>query len=360
MVFNPQKPFNELPLLPPKKDLETKPVLKKTASAARSLASLNGTKDSLPNSAILINTITLQEAKISSEIENVVTTNDALYKALGTDESGLDPQTKEVIAYRDAVWEGFNQLKKRGNLTTNLLVEIGNRIKSTDAGIRKIPGTTLSTSSDKVLYTPPEGEKIIRDKLANLEKYLNTDNEVDPLIKMAVQHYQFEAIHPFYDGNGRSGRILCILYLVQSGLLDLPILYLSKFIMENRTKYQKLLLGISKSEKWEPWILFMLEGIEITSNDTRKKIMNIRSLLDQTIEKARNDLPKRVYSKELIELLFVMPYCRNQAVVDAGIAERQTAALYLDECAKIGILKKQKAGRENIYINVKLYELLSK
>lgn len=360
MGFDPQKPFNELPLLPPKKDIETKAVLKKTAIVARALASLNGTKNSIPNAAILINTIILQEAKISSEIENVITTNDVLFKAIGANEVGLDPQTKEVLAYRDAVWDGFSMLKKKGFLTTNLFVEIGNRIKNTDAGIRKTTGTTLKSSTGKVIYTPPEGEKIIRDKLANLEKYLNMDDDVDPLVKMAVQHYQFEAIHPFYDGNGRSGRILCILYLVQAGLLELPILYLSKFIIENKPKYHGLLLEVSKSEKWEQWILFMLDGIEKTAIDTSESIINIRNLLNQTIEKARSNLPKRAYTKELIELLFVMPYCRNQDVVNAGIAERQTAASYLDECVKIGILKKIKAGRENIYINVKLYELLSK
>jgi Fic family protein len=360
MSFNPEQPFNKLPLLPPSKDLETRAVLKKTVIAARELAALNGIKDIIPNSTILINTIVLQEAKISSEIENVVTTNDALYKALGSKGNNLDPQTKEVLAYRDAVWDGYNRLKQRGLLTTNLFIDICNRIKNTDAGIRKIPGTVLATSSGRIIYTPPVGEKLIRDKLGNLEKYINTDDDdIDPLIKLAVQHYQFEAIHPFPDGNGRTGRLLCILYLIKTGLLDLPILYLSKYIIENRSEYQRLLLEVTKSDEWEAWILFILEGIEQTAKYTHAKVTAIRQLLDKTLEKAKAELPSRAYSKELIELLFVMPYCRIQSVVDAKIAERQAAASYLDNCAQIGILKKQRFGRENIYTNVLLFKLLS-
>jgi len=361
MTFDPRKPFDELPFLPPGKDLETRDVLKKNVTAARALAALNGIKNTIPNPTILINTIALQEAKISSEIENIITTNDALYKAIGANEINLDPQTKEVLAYKDAIWGGFNKLKKQGFLSTNLFIEICNQIKGTDAGIRKIPGTVLGTSSGKTIYTRPVGERVIRDKLGNLETYINNGNDgVDPLIKLAVLHYQFEAIHPFSDGNGRTGRLICILYLIQAGLLDLPILYLSKFIIERKADYQRLLLNVTKNDEWEPWVLYMLDGIEETARYTYGKVFEIKRLLEETIEKARTELPARVYSKELIELLFVNPYCKVKNVVDVGIAKRKTAVSYLDECENVGILKKQRVWKENIYINAKLLDLISK
>jgi Fic family protein len=233
-------------------------------------------------------------------------------------------------------------------------------IKANSAGIRKTPGTKIATSTGKTLYTPPEGENIIRDKLKNLEEFIHNDqDDIDPLIKLALIHYQFEAIHPFTDGNGRTGRIINILYLILNGLLDLPVLYLSKYIIENKELYYQLLRNVSTKNAWEPWIEYVLNGIETTAIYTEEKIIGIRKLLDDTIEKAKAELPKRVYSKELIELLFVQPYCKVKQLVDAGIAKRQTAAEYLKELEKIGILKSRQVGTAKLYLNIKLYELLS-
>lgn len=224
-----------------------------------------------------------------------------------------------------------------------------------------MPGTKIANSATgEVLYTPPEGVQVIRDKLKNLEDYIHAGDKVDPLIKLAIIHYQFEAIHPFFDGNGRAGRIINILFLVYKDLLDLPVLYLSKYIIENKNDYYRLLRNVTEKDKWEPWILFMLDAVEKTSAYTRDKIINIRSLLEKTLEDAKKRLPDRVYSKELIELLFHQPYTKSQFLVDAGIAERKTAADYLKELEKIGILKSKKIGKENLYLNVKLFNLLLK
>lgn len=361
MKYDPNKPYNQLPLLPPNKDLETKAILKKAITAGRALAELKGIGSTIPNQTILINTIALQEAKSSSEIENIVTTNDALFKAFAAQSSNVDAATKEVLRYREALWEGFNTFKKRPVITTNLLIKLVQTIKENQAGIRNAPGTAVANASTgEVLYTPPEGESIIRDKLKNLEDYIHEENSTDPLVKLAVMHYQFEAIHPFFDGNGRTGRILCILFLIQRELLDLPILYLSKAIIETKSDYYLRLRQVTVSDAWEDWVLYMLDVIGKTAVDTRNKIVAIRELLEKTLEDARKKLPIRVYSKELIELLFHQPYTKGQFLVDAGIAERQTAAEYLKELEKIGVLKSHKVGKENLYLNLKLYKLLSK
>ncbi|OGW26390.1 MAG: addiction module protein [Nitrospirae bacterium GWC2_42_7] len=361
MKYDPHKPYNQLPLLPPRKDLETKAILKKAIAAGRALAELKGIGSNIPNQTILINTIALQEAKSSSEIENIVTTNDALFKAFSAQSSHIDAATKEVLHYREALWEGFNTLKKRPVITTSLLINLVQTIKQNQAGIRNAPGTAVANaSSGEVLYTPPEGESVIRDKLKNLEDYIHGEDSTDPLVKLAVMHYQFEAIHPFFDGNGRTGRILCILFLIHRELLELPILYLSKAIIETKTDYYKLLRQVTASDSWEPWVLYMLDVIENTAVDTRMKIIAIRDLLEKTLDSARKKLPSRVYSKELIELLFHQPYTKSRFLVDAGIAERKTAAEYLKELENIGILKSKKLGKENLYLNVKLYDLLSK
>ena len=360
MRYDPLKPYNQLPQLPPKGDIETPAILKKTISAGRALAELKGIGSTIPNQSILINTIALQEAKSSSEIENIVTTNDALFKAFTTQSPQVDAATKEVLRYREALWEAFSTLKKRPVITTNLLIKLVQIIKQNQAGIRNAPGTAIANASTgEVLYTPPEGEKIIRDKLKNLEDYIHEEDSTDPLVKLSVIHYQFEAIHPFFDGNGRTGRILCILFLIHRELLDLPVLYLSKAIIESKSDYYRLLREVTAKGAWEPWILYMLGVIEKTAVHTRKKIVDIRELLNKTLEDAKKQLPSRVYSKELIELLFHQPYTKGQFLVDAGIAERQTAAEYLKELEKAGILKAHKIGRENLYLNVKLYRLLS-
>jgi len=359
MAFNPGKPYNDLPKLPPKVDLETPAVLKKAIRANRELAELKGKAGIIPNQGILINSLILKEAKASSEIENVVTTNDRLYEAFSAGDKNYDPQTKEVLRYRQALWAGFNQLKERP-LSTNLFIDIVQTIKRNESGIRNTPGTVIANpNTNKIIYWPPEGEVLIRDLLGNLETFIHSDDDLDPLIKMAVIHYQFEAIHPFDDGNGRTGRILNILYLVLEELLTLPVLYMSGYIINRKADYYKLLRKVTEEEDWESWILFMLEAIENTAGETTSKIEAINNLLEETIEKAKAKLPDRVYSKELIEVLFEQPYCKIKFLVDKGIAQRQTAGDYLNELETIGILESKKSGREKLYLNIALYDLLS-
>lgn len=361
MVFDPGQPYNDLPPLPPDKELETIAVLKKCISANKALAELKGLGESIPNQSMLVNSLILQEAKSSSEVENIVTTNDALFRAFTAATGQIDPTTKEVLRYREAIWDGYSALQERPLLSTNLYIQIVQTIRKNQASIRTTPGTTISNpATGEVIYTPPEGEGLIRDKLKNLEKYIHAEDEVDPLVKMAVIHYQFEAIHPFPDGNGRTGRILNILFMVLKDLLRLPVLYLSKHIIENKSDYYRLLRGIAEQGAWEQWILFMLDAVEQTADHTREKILAIRDLLEETLVYAREQLPNRVYSKELIELLFRQPYIKGKFLVDAGIAKRQAGADYLKNLERIGVLKMYKVGKENLYLNVKLYDLLSK
>ncbi|MEX2457193.1 MAG: Fic/DOC family N-terminal domain-containing protein [Balneolaceae bacterium] len=348
-----------MPPLPPIAEIETPVILKAAISANRALAELKGKSESLPNPSILINSIVLQEAKSSSEIENIVTTNDKLFTALSAEDSAVDPQTKEVLRYRQALWKGVEELKNRP-LSTALFIELMQTIKESKSGIRNEPGTVIANpNTKKIIYWPPEGEALIRNLLLNLEEYIHADSEVDPLIKMAVAHYQFEAIHPFDDGNGRTGRLINILYLMEKGLLTHPVLYLSDAIISQKQDYYKLLRGVTEQEAWEPWVLFMLNAVEKTSRQTMDQIEQILSLLGETLEIAREKLPGRVYSKELIELLFEQPYCKVKYLVDRGIAKRQTAAEYLRELEDAGLLKSKQVGRENLFLNVRLYDLLS-
>ena len=361
MAFDPTVPYNDLPPLPPHAELETKVVLKKVASAGRSLAELKGLGATIPNQSILVNSLVLREAKASSEIENVVTTNDALFRAFTASSSQIDPATKEVLQYRTALWEGFKELRKRGLMTTNLFIKMVQTIVQNQAGIRVLPGTVIrNTKTRETLYTPPLGEGVIREKLKNLEDYIHGMDETDPLTKLAVIHYQFEAIHPFSDGNGRTGRIINSLYLVYKELLDLPVLYLSKHIIAKKSEYYTLLRAVTSEGEWENWTLYMLDAIETTAADTRDTIVAIRNLMVQTVESGKKNLPSRVYSRELIELLFHQPYTKAQMLVDAGIAERKTAAVYLRELEKIGILRSKRVGKEVLFLNVKLFRLLSK
>lgn len=360
MGFDPLRPYNELPGLPPACDLESKAVLRKAIAAGRALAELKGLGESIPDQGILINSVVLQEAKASSEIENIITTNDALFRALtAASSAGADSATKEVLDYREALWIGYQHLASRGLLTTNVFISIMNTIKKNQAGIRDLPGTVLSNpATGDVIYTPPEGEGVIREKLKNLEEYVHETDGPDALVKMAVIHYQFEAIHPFADGNGRTGRILSILYLVQQGLLGLPVLYLSRYIIQHKSEYYRRIRGVTEEHAWEPWVLYMLDAVEQTAVDTRQRLLNIRDLLDRTIEIVRRQLP-RVYSKELVELLFKQPYTKGQFLVDEGIAKRQTAAAYLKALADVGVLRPHKVGRESVYLNAGLYDLLA-
>jgi Fic family protein len=358
-MFNRNKPYNDLPLLPPKDEIENSKILKKAIGANKALAELKGMAKTIPNQTILINTLPLQEARSSSEIENVITTNDQLFEAFASNARESDPQTKEVLRYKEALWEGYNRLKGKNLLTTNLFIRIFQKIKETTAEVRSTPGTKITTTTGEVIYTPPEGESVIRDKLFNLEEYINNnDDKTDPLIKLAVIHYQFEAIHPFTDGNGRTGRIINILYLLHQKLLDLPVIYLSRYIIENKDDYYQLLRSVTEKNEWTSWISYVLDGVLFTAEATVNKIIEIKALLDKTLIDLKQKLSGRIYSKELIELLFTQPYCKVEFVVNADIAKRQTAAEYLKEIEKTGLLKSKKVGKEVLYLNLPLFELL--
>jgi Fic family protein len=360
MGYDRNLPYNDLPLLPPGTNLESLEILRNAISANRALAELKGMGATIPNPNILINSLILQEAKHSSEIENVITTNDALYKAFSAQTSKIDPDTKEVLHYREALWEGFTQMQKKGLLTTNLFIRMVQTIKQNKAGIRNTPGTKIANPrTGEVVYTPPESETVIRNKLANLETWLHEPSDIDPLVKLAVLHYQFEAIHPFSDGNGRTGRLINILYLAQQNLLDQPVLYLSKYIIDHKGDYYRLLHAVTEKQEWQSWILFMLNAVEQTADSTRQRIADIRQLLETTLQKAKADLPARVYSKELIEILFHQPYIKVRTIVDAGIVQRKAASRYLKALETIGILKSQTIGKEKLYLNIDLFDLLA-
>jgi Fic family protein len=361
MTFIPDQPYDALPLLPPAVTLDTRTILRKTISAGRALAELKGIGETIPDQSILINSLLLQEAQASSEIENVLTTNDKLFRAFTSDSASVDAATKEVLRYREALWEGLTALQERPLLTTNLFIRIVQTIKQNTAGIRNTFGTTLANEATReVIYTPPEGEDLIRRLLKNLEDFIHADSDIDPLIKLAVIHYQFEAIHPFNDGNGRTGRILNTLYLVMSGLLEQPVLYLSRYIIEHKNDYYRLLRQVTAKQDWEPWICYMLDAVADTAIFSRQRILSIRSLMLDTMQMAKQRLPSSVYSKELLELLFRQPYIKVQFLVDAGLAERKTAARYLKELENIGILKSSKIGTTVLYLNIGLFDLLSK
>ena len=357
MAFDRTHPFNDLPLLPPDAELETWMVLKKVISATRALAELKGVADLIPDQRILVNSIILQEARLSSEIENIVTTSDDLYRAASDNLFQGDPATKEVLRYREALWHGFDALKSRP-LSTNLFIELVKIIRQTDSGIRRVPGTVIANSAGEVIYTPPEGESVIRDKLANLESFIHSENGLDPLVKLAVLHYQFEAIHPFTDGNGRTGRIINILYLVEKTLLDLPILYLSDYIIQKKSDYYRGLRFITEDQKWEQWILYILDAIETTSYQSIDRILKIRALMNEFQDSIQKQAPK-IYSKDLIELVFQHPYCKIQFLIDAKIAQRQTASQYLQTFASLKLLRPLRKGRDMYYVNDALIKILS-
>lgn len=357
MQWNPEEPFNQLPPLPPKSELmETVPILKACIKARAALAELKQAGELLPNQGLLINLLPLLEAKDSSEIENIVTTSDRLFQ-FSQEDSQADPATKEALRYRTALYEGFRHLERRP-LCSSTAVEICSTLKNTDMDIRKVPGTSLVSSDHRVVYTPPVGEHIIRDLLSNWEKFLHADDDVDPLVKMAIAHYQFEAIHPFPDGNGRTGRIINILFLIDQGLLTLPILYLSRYIVTHKANYYSFLRGVTAGGDWEPWILFMLDAVAETSKWTTAKIAAVRQLIEHTTNHVRDSLPK-IYSHELIQIIFEQPYCRISNLTDAGIAQRQTASSYLKQLCEIGILHEMSAGREKLYVHPKLIQLMT-
>lgn len=355
--FDRKIPYNDLPLLPPKVDIETKIILKKTISAGRALAQLNGTLLNLPNPTLFLDTIYLQEAKASSEVENIITTNDELYKSLIADKKTENSATKEVLSYKEALWLGLEELKTKPFITTNLCIKIVQCVKQNTASIRNTPGTTLSNPQGDVIFTPPSGESVIREKLSNLEKFINEDDMIDPLIKMAIMHYQFEAIHPFSDGNGRTGRILLLLYLKLSGLLDTPAIYLSDYIIKNKASYYASLRNVTENDDWENYILYMLDMIEVTSIKGLEQINKITTSMEATADEIKNKFPK-IYSKDLIEILFRLPYTKRQHLIDENIGNPKTVGNYLMTLEESGFLKSVKVGKEKLYLNPKLLKIL--
>jgi Fic family protein len=358
MVPNPKHPYNTLPKLPPPADLETKAVLKRCIAARTAVAELRRAGELIPDQSVLINTIPLLEAKDSSEIENIVTTNDALFREASQAEDGGDPAAKEAVRYRSALFGGYEALKSRP-LTARTAIDVCSRIKGVDMDLRKTPGTELkNTFTGEIIYTPPEGEQVLRELLANWESFANADDDLDPLIRMAMLHYQFEAIHPFSDGNGRTGRILNILVLIQAGLLDIPTLYLSRHIVRTKGDYYRLLQGVTTRGEWEPWLIYILTAVETTATWTNAKIRAIRDLMANTSEYAKIRVPA-VYSRELIEVIFAQPYTRIAHLIERGIAQRVSASRYLKQLVDIGILKEEKRGVQKLFVNQKYMKLLS-
>ncbi len=355
--FRTNKPFNEIPNLPPQSDLESKNILRKCITARTALAELKHVSNTLPNQSILIKTMPLMEAQSSSEIENIVTTTDELFKYRDNNTS-TNPAIKETLQYQKALMLGYESLQKYP-LSTRTAEEICSAIKNTEMTVRKTPGTALKNSyTNKIIYTPPEGETLLRDKLSNLENFFHNESSLDPLIIMAVSHYQFEAIHPFTDGNGRTGRILNILQLVDKGLLNAPILYLSQYIIRNKQNYYKLLQNITLHNEWESWILFMLDAVEQTSKWIVDKIYTIQKLRLEIQEYIKKYIPE-IYSYELSEVLFIQPYCRIQNLIDKNIAKRQTASTYLKKLTDAQVLTEENVGKEKLFINKRFLSLLT-
>jgi len=361
MAFNKDISYNELPNLPPNGFAESIDILKHLAKAARNLGELNGLCASLPDPKLLINTIVLQESKDSSAIENIVTTQDELYKAT-TEENISNHSAKEVLSYREALYVGFSRMKEQQNLLlTNTMVEVAQTIKQNNAGIRSTPGTALKNAiNGSVVYTPPCCEVVIREKLAALENFINDSSisSLDPLIKMALIHYQFEAIHPFADGNGRAGRILNALYLVQQELLSQPVLYISSYIVKYKTEYYQLLRGVTENENWHDWVMYILTAIIETSQLTTQKIKSMLALKNEYEDKVKSILGAS-YSHDLLQLMFTLPYLKIELLESKQLAHRQTASSWLKKLTEANILKPQKIGRTTYYINYKLIELFT-
>jgi Fic family protein len=356
--FRADTPFRALPELPPRVELETPVVLKACISARAALAELHVATDLIPNPSILINTIPILEAHASSEIENIVTTTDELFQFAADENAADDPATREGLRYRTALWRGFERLSGRP-VSTNLAIDVCTTLRAIQTNVRRVPGTALrSLETGAAIYTPPDGEAHLRKLLANWEAFLHRLEELDPLVRMAVGHYQFEAIHPFEDGNGRTGRILNLLFLVEQGLLRIPVLYMSGVIIRRKSEYYRLLLEVTTRRRWQPWLLYMLQVVEETSRGTTAKIRAIRTLFETAALYIREKAPK-IYTHELVQVIFEQPYCRIENVVNAGIARRQTAAAYLASLSDIGVLTPVQGGREKLFIHRPLLDLLT-
>jgi Fic family protein len=357
-IYNPEIPYNNLPLLPPLGEIENTILLKKTISASRALSELKGAITNLPNPTLFIDTINLQEAQASSAIENIITTQDELFKASIAEKKNDNLATKEVLHYKDALWYGVEQIEKRPILTTNLFVSLVQIIKENQSSLRNVPGTQLKNPvTNTVVYTPPEGENVIREKLKNLEDFIHADDNLDPLIKMAIIHYQFEAIHPFFDGNGRTGRIILLLYLKITGLLDLPALYLSDYIIQHKDNYYANLRKVTEEGNWQDWILYMLDMVEQTALTARAQITEIEELMNKMAIEIQQKSPK-IYSKDLMEELFRLPYTKRNQLEKAGLGNLKTVGNYLKELENQGFLKSEQVGKEKLYLNFRLLEVL--
>lgn len=353
-----------IPNLPLPYDLETKAVLKQLNKANKMLAELKGLATTIPNEQILISSLTLQEAKESSEVENIVTTQDDLYRAsVSINQELQSAATKEVLNYREALQHGFNLVRKRQLLTNNVIKEIQERLEYNRAGFRTVPGTVLKRNDGTIVYTPPQDANEIAEYMKNLERFINDDSmcDFDPLVKMAIIHHQFESIHPFYDGNGRTGRIINVLYIVQNRLLDLPILYLSRYITRNKAEYYRLIQAIrdknsDNASEWEEWILFMLRAVEETAFDTINLVKGIGKLMTD-YKNILRPLFGKYYKHELLNNLFFHPYTKLEYFQRDMSISRQTASKYLDKIVSTGLLEKIKLGRENYYVNKGLMAL---
>lgn len=353
------KPYNALPLLPPQREhIENVEVLNQVSACAAILGELKGLTHTLPNLDILLNAVVLREATASSEIENIITTQDKLYQALSTRQAPIDPETKEVLRYREAMMAGYRFLTKHQFLNTKAVVQIQAVLEENSAGIRRLPGTALrNAATGEVIYTPPDDYDTILRLMKNFEDYINASDAVSPLIKLAVQHYQFESIHPFYDGNGRTGRILNVLYLILHGFLDRPVVYLSEYLIKNRPEYYRLLQAVREENAWGEWIIFMLDAVGQTALNAIEKIKEINTLFEKLTQKIKQEAPG-IYSKELTELLFVQPYCRIDYVIDTLGVTRPTASKYLNLLKDAGILEKQQVWKESLFVNKELFQLL--
>jgi Fic family protein len=352
--------MSDLRMLPLQIDVETKAVLKKAAEAHRYLAELKGVALSIPNQHILIDTLSLQEARESSAIENIISTFDDIYQSNYSSSSFASPAAKEVHAYSKALKKGFELVQQKGLLTNSIILEIQQEIEHNMAGFRKLPGTKLlSQKTGKVVYEPPQDYDSIVMLMSNLESFINNEemSDADPLVKMAIIHHQFEGIHPFYDGNGRTGRIINILYLIKNDLLTLPILYISRYIIQQKDDYYRLLQNVRETGQWEPWILFMLEAVVETAKSTIQVITLMSSAMQRYKQVIRKDAPK-VYSHELLNNLFRYPYTKIEFVMSDLEVSRNTAIRYLERLEQLDLLVKRKVGRENFYINKALYALL--
>lgn len=349
----------DLPPLPPNRDMESRAVLRQLASAHRYLAELKGMAATIPNEAILINTLTLQEAKDSSAIENIITTHDELYQNSLFAEYARNPAAKEVNDYAVALRTGFDLIRRDRLITVNRLLDIHEVLERNNAGLRKLPGTALKNDrTGEVIYTPPQDHASIVALMSNLERFINDDSllDADPLTKMALIHYQFESIHPFYDGNGRTGRILNILYLVAQGLLDIPVLYLSRYIIRNKGEYYRLLQAVRDEAAWEEWLLYMTKGVEVTAREAIAMIQAIKGLMQDYKQRIRRELPK-IYSQDLLNNLFQHPYTKVDYLQQALGVSRLTASKYLEQLTQAGFVQKQKLGRNNYFINQPLFAL---